>query len=174
VPFKEFAKKNSYISCKVITFSHISANTIIVTFAEWKKDHKDFAVQLHHIQLYRWNSLQVVDRFLSTYKYFTSPSTICLEMATRTNPLGFAISNPCMWIQDPLIKKPKTHDGFNFVLKPIPIGLPVPTGIYVYIRSRFITKLVYTYIYVHNSIRKKSYTCISQEFKTYACNIDVK
>jgi hypothetical protein len=34
-----------------------------------------------------------------------------VEMATDTNPLGFAIPNSCPWIQNPHIKKSMTCDG---------------------------------------------------------------
>jgi hypothetical protein len=52
----------------------------------------------------------------------------CLEMATGTNPPGFAIPNPYPWKIFTPIKKPVPMTGLKFCPNPYPSGLRVPTG----------------------------------------------
>jgi hypothetical protein len=51
-----------------------------------------------------------------------------LEMATGTNPPGFAILKLYPWKIFTLIKKPVSMTGLKFCTNPYPSGLRVPTG----------------------------------------------
>jgi len=56
-------------------------------------------------------------------------------LATGTNPLDFDGPNSCPRIQNPPVKKPMTRHEFNFLPKPMPVGLTGTHGWPVLVNS---------------------------------------
>jgi hypothetical protein len=57
------------------------------------------------------------------------PTHSLLEMATGTNPLGFCRPKPVPVKNIYAHYKPRTHDGFEILSKPVPIGLAGTHGL---------------------------------------------
>jgi hypothetical protein len=71
---------------------------------------------------------------LEPHLYILTPTSLLhkrawlVEMATGTNPPGFAIPNPYPWKIFTPVKKPVPMTGLKFCPNPYPSGLRVPTG----------------------------------------------